>query len=176
MSQLADLAKPFAPRLIHTNPSGGGSYVKHGIVNEKLLAVVGPFDFQLVEIVRGDVAAIDANPNGKSQRAKNGAPALHGAVVGAVARLTVTVDGVRSVAEEAGDCEGPHNWPHDGARLKDAMSDAFKRCAMRLGCGLHLWCDDFFLYDALLKREQAADGGGAASETSPPPSVGTEGQ
>jgi hypothetical protein len=60
------------------------------------------------------------------------------------------VDGIPVRVEEVGDCEQPHNWPHDGARLKDAMSDSLKRCAMRLGVTLHLWSgDEFSLYDQL---------------------------
>lgn len=153
MSQLARLARPFPEKFVHTNPSGGGHYVTHSVVNEKLLAVVGPFTFELVEIVRGDVPEILPNPQGKSQRAKSGMPALSGAVVGAVCRLTVTVDDTQVSIEEVGDCEQPHNWPHDGARLKDAMSDALKRCAMRLGVGLHLWSQhEFTLYEQLAGR------------------------
>jgi len=155
-SQLERLARPFPARLIHSNPSGGGSYVKHSVVTEKLLAVVGPFDLELVEVIRGHVDGTAPNPSGKSDRAKRGTPGLDGAIVGAVCRLTVEVDGRRVSIEEVGDCESPHNWPHDGARLKDAMSDALKRCAMRLGVTLHLWSgDEFTLYKQL--GEQKAD-------------------
>lgn len=156
MNDLAKLAKPFASRLIHSNPSGGGQYVKHSVVNEKLLAVLGSFDFEMVQIVRGFVPGRAPNPNGSSRRAKEGTPDLPDAVVGAVCRLRLVIDGRNVTVEEAGDCEEPHNWPHDGARLKDAMSDAFKRCAMRLGVGLHLWSqDEFFLFDVLSKEEGA---------------------
>lgn len=148
MSQLRDLAKPFPDRFVNQNPTGYGSYVAHHIVNQRLLQIVGPFDFALVEIVRGDV---DEVKNSDPSKAK---PARENAVVGVVARLTVTVDGATHVFEEAGDCEHPQNWPHDGARMKDAMSDAFKRCAMRCGLGLHLWSQrDYYLYDRL--KEQA---------------------
>lgn len=150
MTQLERLARPFPARLIHDNPSGGGSYVKHSVVTEKLLAVVGPFSFELVEIVRGDVPGVAPNPNGNSARARNGVPGLEHAIVGAVCRLSAEVDGTPTRVEECGDCEQPHNWPHDGARLKDAMSDALKRCAMRLGVTLHLWSGaEFSLYDQL---------------------------
>jgi hypothetical protein len=74
-------------------------------------------------------------------------------VVGAVCRLSVEIDGRMVRIEDVGDCESPHNWPHDGARMKDAMSDAIKRCAARLGIGLHLWSqDESYLYDQLLKE------------------------
>src|SRR5689334_18349708 len=116
-SQLARLARPFPARFVHSNPSGGGSYVTHSVVNEKLLAVLGGFDFELVEVVRGDVAGIAANPEGKSERAKRGAAPLTSCVVGAVCKMSASVDGVRIHVDEVGDCEQPHNWPHDGARL-----------------------------------------------------------
>lgn len=160
-SQLERLARPFPARLIHSNPSGGGSYVKHSVVTEKLLAIVGPFDFELVQVIHGHVDGIEPNPDGRSARAKRGALALEHAAVGAVCRLTVDIDGRRTSVEEVGDCESPHNWPHDGARLKDAMSDALKRCAMRLGVTLHLWSgDEFSLYEHLRTTNGAKDAEG----------------
>lgn len=158
MSDLRKLAQPFDPKYVHSNPSGGGSYVKHHVIVQRLLMVVGPYDFQLVEVIRGDVPEIPPNPQGNSKRAKDGAPALTDAVVGAVCRLTVQIDGMRSIVEDVGDCEQPHNWPHDGARLKDAMSDAIKRCAARLGLGLHLWSqEEYFLATALAQLEDRKD-------------------
>lgn len=151
---LAERLKPFPSKLIHTNPSGGGSYVKHSVVVQRLLDLFGAYDFEVVEILRGHVAGIAPNPDGKSARARTGTPALEGAVVGAVCRLTVLVDGRVCRVEDVGDCEQPHNWPHDGARLKDATSDAIKRCAARLGVGLHLWAqDEAYLYEKLMKEQ-----------------------
>lgn len=135
MSQLADLARPFAQHLIKSAPSGKyGSYVSHDAVNQKLLAVLGPFSFEVKEWLTG----------------------VDGTIEGCLASMTVEVDGHVVVMTEVGDCEQPTNWKTQGARAKDAASDAFKRCAMRLGCGLHLWAgnDPFFLYDVLSKREE----------------------
>ena len=147
---LEERLKPFPSKLIHTNPSGGGSYVKHSVIVQRLLDLFGTYDFELVEIIRGDLPAVPADPNGKSKRAREGSPELRQAAVGAVCRLTVVIDGQPCRIEDVGDCESPHNWPHDGARLKDAMSDAIKRCAARLGVGLHLWAqDEAYLYDKL---------------------------
>lgn len=137
--QLARLVQPFPDTFIHTNPSGGGSYVTHSVVVQALLAVVGPYDFTVKEIIRGDLPAVAPNPQANSKRGKEGSPALQQVIVGAVCALTVTIDGRTVTVEDVGDCEQPHNWPHDGARLKDATSDAIKRCAARLGLGLHLW-------------------------------------
>lgn len=155
MSQLRDLSIPFGPEYVHTNPSGGGSYVKHHVIVQRLLSVVGPYSFHVREILYGAVPAISANPQGNSKRAKEGAPALENVVVGVIAALTCTIDNEQVTIEEVGDCEDPHNWPHDGARMKDAMSDAIKRCAARLGLGLHLWAqDEYFLPSQLAKNEQ----------------------
>lgn len=129
MSQLRDLAKPFAPRLIKAPPKGKyGTYVSHDVVNQKLLAVLGPIDFEITELVLG----------------------VDGKVEGCLARMSCEIDGRITTIVEVGDCESPDNWKTQGARMKDAASDAFKRCAMRLGVGIHLWAgQDFFLYDVL---------------------------
>ena len=152
---LSNLSIPFPSAYVHENPSGGGSYVAHPVITQRLLLHLGTFDFELVQIVRGRVEGRPGNPDGRSARARVGVPALDDAIVGAVCRLTCDVDGRRTVVEEVGDCEDPHNWPHDGARLKDAMSDALKRCAMRLGLGLHLWCKpgEYFLRSKLTDQQ-----------------------
>ena len=159
--QLLDLARVFPQRVIHQNPSGGGSYVSHHLYVQRLLMHLGAYSFERVDIIRGHVDAKPPNPQGNSQKAKDGAPALTDAVVGVVCRLTVEVDGQPMVIEDVGDCESPHNWPHDGARLKDAMSDALKRCCARIGLGTHLYAktaDEYVLFDALKNRlEEEAD-------------------
>lgn len=154
---MRELAKPFPSQYVHSNPSGGGTYVKHHVVVQRLLSIVGAYDFAVCELIRGDVAEIPPNPQGSSKRAKDGAPALVGAVVGARCRLSVTVDGQAHHIEDVGDCESPHNWPHDGARAKDAVSDCIKRCAARLGLGLHLWSQDEYWLDAFFTK-QAGEG------------------
>lgn len=134
---LVERLKPFPNKLVHQNPSGQGrgSYVKHSVVVQRLLDLFGTYDFELVEIIRGPVKGGDGSS----------------VLCGAVCRLTVVVDGREVRIEEVGDCEQPNNWPHDGARLKDAMSDAIKRCAARLGVGLHLWAqDESYLYEKLM--------------------------
>lgn len=165
-NQLLDLALPFPQKYVHTNPSGGGSYVKHHVVEQRLLQVCGPFDFELVQVIRGHVAGKPGDPEGRSERARAGTPDLTDVIVGAVARLKVSINGWTTTVEEVGDCEQPHNWPHDGARMKDAMSDAFKRCAMRLGLGLHLYSgDEYFLHERLKQSELEAAEDALASGT-----------
>jgi hypothetical protein len=164
--QLALLSRPFKSWLIHSNPSGGGDYVTHAVVVQKLLSVVGPFDFELVPDSPRRRGRDRAEPVGEVRPRKVRGAGLAHVIVGAVCRLRCKIDGRQVQVEEVGDCEQPHNWPHDGARMKDAMSDAFKRCAMRLGVGLHLWCKDqeFFLYDFLNRGGEDVRG----SASSPP--------
>lgn len=158
MGDLRDLTKlchPFPSSMVQTNPSGGGSYVSHSEVEQRLLEVLGPVNTSVDQIIRGRVEGKAPNPSGSSARAKAGTPALEDAVVGVVLTMSAYVDELHVSVTEAGDCEAPHNWPHDGARLKDAMSDAYKRCAMRLGVGLHLWSQQhFYLGAKLLKQDQ----------------------
>jgi len=164
-SQLARLVARFPERFIDRDP-GGNLYVSHSTVNEWLLGVVGPFSFELVQIVRGEVAEVAPNPQGTSKRAKAGTPALHQVVVGGVWRLTVEVDGRTVRIEEAGDCEDPANWRHDGQRLKQAASDALKRCAMRVGLGLHLWSGDAYVLDQRLSGTAGNDNGTTSTSNS----------
>lgn len=155
LRQLTMLVCPFPSGVIKKNPSGGGTYVAHPVVEQRILDVLGPVDFALVQVIRGNVAGRAPNPNGQSARAKAGTPDLEDVVVGVVCRMTATIDGRTVTVEEAGDCESPHNWDHDGNRIKDAMSDAYKRCAMRIGVALHLWADEhFYLFEKLQKQDE----------------------
>ena len=150
-SDLARLARPFPWELVERDPAGN-SYVAHENVTQWLLGIVGPFSFELVEIIRGTVPGIPPDPKGRSHQAKEGTPDLHDVIVGGVWRLTLRIDGRTVRLEEAGDVEDPHNWPHDGLRLKQAASDAIKRCAMRAGLGLHLWAGERYVLDGRLRE------------------------
>jgi len=172
--QLAKLVARFPERFIDRDP-GGNLYVSHSTVNEWLLGVVGPFSFELVTVIRGDVAEVAPNPQGGSKRAKAGTPALHDVIVGGVWRLSVEIDGRTVRVEEAGDCEDPANWRHDGQRLKQAASDALKRCAMRLGLGLHLWSGDAYVLDQRLSGTAGNGNGNGNGTTSTSNSQGEEG-
>jgi hypothetical protein len=150
---LLELARPFPTDFVERKD--GSDYVAHHVVNQRLLSIVGPFDFELVQVIRGDVAAVPPDSSARSRRAKAGTPALQNVVVGGIWRITCVIDGRQVRVEEVGDVGDLHNWPHDGARLKDAASDALKRCAMRLGLGLHLWAQEhYFLYGQLQAPHQ----------------------
>ena len=107
-----------------------GHYVPHYIIEQAILATVGPYQWELVEILRGPTSGF----------VKGEERSFDDVIVGAVYRMTLTIDGQPVSVEEPGECGEAYTASSDGARLKKASSDAFKRCAMRFGVGLHLWC------------------------------------
>jgi hypothetical protein len=159
---LVELARRFPDGFVERKD--GNDYVAHHVVNQRLLSIVGPFDFELVQVIRGDVPAVAPDPQGRSRRARAGTPELRAVVVGGIWRLTCTIDGRRVRVEEVGDVGDVHNWPHDGARLKDAASDALKRCAMRLGLGLHLWAQEHYFLDRQVQAVAERSGSPAEAE------------
>jgi hypothetical protein len=132
MTQLQQLAEPFPKHLVKDPPKGKfGKYVPHSAVTERLLAVVGPFSTKIERVIQDD----DGN------------------VVGCVLQLECQIDDKRVFVQEVGDADNPGGRKNNGALLKDAASDAIKRCAMRLGLGLHLWSQgDYFLFTELKKK------------------------
>ena len=132
MTDLHELSRPFPDHLIKSAPKGKfGSYVAHSAVTERLLSIVGPFDMRICETFYGE----------------------DGKVEGVVLEMTLMIDGQRVTVQEIGDCEQPSNWKTQGARLKDAVSDGVKRCAMRAGLGLHLWSQADYFLDKQLEKD-----------------------
>lgn len=124
---LLELSRPFPSKYV--KQVQGQDYVPHGIVEQRLVSIfeTTPKIELLREIMEPD-----------------------GTLSGVVMRMTVP--GFDPV-EEAGECDNPQAKTN-GAKLKSAVSDAYKRCAMRLTCGLHLWVgSDYFLYESLTNRE-----------------------
>ena len=151
MSDLQELSKPFTGKYVQTKPGPSkAAYVEHSDVTQRLLQVVGPFNQKVVQVVRGDVAEQVDKRTGEIKH-----PAKTNIVVGAILELTVTVDGQQVQVQEIGEVEHPHNHQTDASRLKFAVSDAFKRCAMRFGLGLHLWCQDHYFLDRALSKDDA---------------------
>jgi hypothetical protein len=128
--EVVELARPFPARYVKDD-GRGNDHVPHHIVQQRLIRIFGaPPKIELLrEIYDGDK------------------------LTGVVMRLTVP--GFEPV-EEAGDTDNPQSKTN-GSRLKDASSDALKRCAMRLGLGLHLWSQkDYYLYDAIKEQGESA--------------------
>ena len=129
MNQLEALAKPIARRFIKEAPAGKhGSYVSHDVIVQKALAVVGPHSFEVVELIRGWTDEVVINRGKPTERIY---PAREG-VVGVLGRLTVLLDDRTVSIQEVGDAEGAAAQS-DGQNAKEAASDAYKRCWMRLG-------------------------------------------
>ena len=145
MNQLHELSRRFPDKFIHKNPSGFGDYIQHSVIRQRLLTVLGAYSTDIVETLYDE-----------------------GIITGVILKLSCVIDGKEISVVEAGDVENPTNWKTNGARMKDAMSDAIKRCAMALGVGLHLWSqmkgkDEYFL-DKQLEKEIAKSSNGTEQE------------
>lgn len=144
MKQLYELSRKFPDKFIHKKASGFGDYIQHSVIRQRLLTVLGAYSTDIVETLYDD-----------------------GTITGVVLKLSCVIDGKEISVVEAGDVENPDNWKTNGARMKDAMSDAIKRCAMALGVGLHLWStmklddgtiqDEYFLDKQLEKQLKSDD-------------------
>ncbi len=150
---LYNLSRPVPKKFIKPAPVGKfGTFVPHYVVTQILLANVGPFDWELVQILRGD----------STGKIKGREVTVTNVIVGAVYRLTCIIDGSRVQIEEVGELDA-YTKSNDGARLKHASSDALKRAAMRLGVAIQLWCktgDEHFLPEFLrdeASREEVVD-------------------
>ncbi|MAE32951.1 MAG: hypothetical protein CL493_01335 [Actinobacteria bacterium] len=131
MKQLYELSRKFPKEWIKKAPKGKfGNYVPHPVITQRLLEVCGPFNWEVVELIRQEDS---------------------GSVVGCFGKLTVEVDGKLVTVTSIGDVE--HDQKNDGSNAKHAESDAFKRCAMKLGLGLHLWAGDEYYLDKQLDKK-----------------------
>lgn len=135
MSQLLDLARKFTGKYVRNNPgSYEAPYVDHAVINQRLLRVVGPFDWDVREFI--------TDPDGT--------------ITGCVGTLSCEIDGRRVTVSEVGDVGASKRSNGENAQV--AASQAFKRCAMRLGLGLHLWSKELhFLEKALTEVESAGE-------------------
>lgn len=167
-SQLTRLATPIPDKFIEKRQNQ--SYVAHEVVTQWLLYVIGPFSFELVQVFRGDVLTRNKEQGTPPFSDAHSEIILRDVIVGATYRLTCLIDGRLTVVEHTGDVDQPTNWQHDGARLKDAESDAIKRCAREVGVALHLWAGgEYFLDKWLAKRD-------GQPATSPGPDTAVEDQ
>ena len=155
MSQKSELARKFPDSLIKPAPQGKfGDYIPHHTINQRLLEVLDHLDFEIKEVIRGHAPAYLKRNSGEIIR-----PERNDAIVGCIAVMRTTIDGQAYVVEEIGAEENPqmHN---DAENLKNAASDAYKRCAMRLGVGLHLWAQDSYYLDKSLAKQENNENAG----------------
>lgn len=151
MSQLSELAKRIPPSYIGKSDKGMDA-ADHTVITQLLHLRVPGWSFEISEVLRSEV------PEKKGQN--NTWPGGF-FVTGCVGRLTCDIDGQHVVIEEAGGVELAGMKDGDGERLKHATSDALKRCAMRIGLGLHIWAQESYFLDRGLQRleELAKEGG-----------------
>ena len=148
-TQLRQLAEPFPKAMIKAPAPGKfGSYVPHNDYVQRALSIIGAHDFALNDLIRGYAPEIKTD--------RNEWPERFDAVVGVTATLMVLIDGVHHEVTEVGTEDNPA-MHHDAINAKNALSDAYKRCWMRLGLGLHLWCDSYWLDKQLDKDTEAVD-------------------
>ncbi len=147
-SDLQRLAKPFPPQMVARKE--GADYVNHGVVQQRLLGTVGPFTMRVDQVIRGP---IDEKITGSGDRERTW-PARSDAVVGVVLTCVFTIDDRTVEVAEVGTPEGFYMAAHDGDRLKKAVSDALKRCAMRIGVGLDLWSKGAYFLPVMLGRDE----------------------
>ena len=123
---LRDLVKRIPASYVKTKPGGfAADYVSHADIQQILLAKLGPCSQEVKELIY----------NAEHQ------------LQGCILRVTYEIDGQTVVIEEAGDVERP--GANNGANAKNAVSDAVKRCAMRVGVGLHLWSQENYVLDQM---------------------------
>ena len=130
-TQLQSLAKRIPKSYIKQKPGGfAADYCSHADIQQMLIAKLGPCSQEITQLIRN----------------------AEGQVQGVVLRMMFSIDGQPVVIDEIGECERP--GANDGLNAKNAVSDAVKRCAMRVGLGLELWCQETYVLDKALAREQ----------------------
>lgn len=141
---LRQLATPFPPDMVRAAPQGKyGEYVPHTDVTQRALSIVGFYNFEVLEVIRGHASEIVSKAHTW--------PARDNAIVGVLCRLTIFPDGQPRSITEGGAEDNPamHN---DGENLKNCISDAYKRCWMRFGLALHVWAGKDYWLDRQLDR------------------------
>ena len=131
-TQLQSLAKRIPKSYIKQKPGGfAADYCSHADVQQMLIAKLGvPPSQEVTQIIR--------SADGQAQ--------------GVVLRMVFNIDGQTVVIDEVGECERPGQ--NEGLNVKNAGSDAVKRCAMRIGLGLELWCQETYVLDKALATKE----------------------
>lgn len=133
-TQAQALAARIPAEFIKQPPQGKhGTYVSHDDITQIALALVGPFDFEVTEVIRGFI------PEKTTSSGVTHVERPHG-IVGALCKIGVDIDGRYTSIQEVGEANSPE-ITSDGGNLKTAASDGIKRCFMRLGLGLELWVE-----------------------------------
>ena len=146
-----ELTKPFAKSVIKKSPKGFGDFVPHHIYTRRLVDSGLLKSFDTVEVIRG----------------------AEGHVISARCTLVVDSPEGEKTVTSCGDVEPSainmfkNGKKSEGELIKDAESDAIKRCCMRLGIGLHLWEQD-------MSEEEYSASVSVDSKPTPKPEVKVE--
>jgi|TARA_A100001388_G_C28774696_1_gene506478 hypothetical protein len=131
--QLLRLARKFPQQLVRQIKKGTHTedYINHAVIAQRILQVCGPYSWDW-DVVTEDGKVV----------------AVHG-------KLTVELDGKTVTVSGAG--TETYSKDSTGEKIKKMESDAFKRAASRLGCGLHLWAQDQYFLDIQLAKDLNLD-------------------
>jgi len=137
------ISKPWNKSLVKQLKMSYGNidYVEHTQVTQKLIALIPDVKMEVDEIIKDVVF----DENGEQREF----------ITGVTYTISGTIDGEFRSVTEAGMCdkpffaEGGRKVSNNGERLKECISDAIKRCGMRLGLGLELWDTEVWLIDFL---------------------------
>jgi hypothetical protein len=124
---------------------GDVDYVDHTQVTQKLIALIPDLEMKLGSYVYDKIE----DENGNTRKFLTGVDYT----------ISGTIDGEFRTVTEAGMCdkpfynEDPRKISNNGQRLKECISDAVKRCAMRLGVGIELYDSEAWLSNYLDKDQ-----------------------
>ena len=133
---------------------GSIDYVEHTQVTQKLIALIPDVQMKLESYVYDKVE----DEHGIRRKF----------LTGVVYTISGTIDGEFRSVTEAGMCdkpffaEGNRKVSNNGERLKECISDAIKRCAMRLGVGIELydtqsWLSSFLSGSKAVPKKEEED-------------------
>ena len=108
----------------------GIDYVEHTQVTQKLIALIPDVQMELIDVFYDTHYNIDGDKLT--------------ILSGCTYKISGTIDGQFRSVVEAGMCDKPfesenRRVSNNGERLKECISDAIKRCGMRLGIGIELY-------------------------------------
>lgn len=135
----------FVKKLPVSYKKEGIAYVEHTQVTQRLIAIIPDINMEIKEMI------YDNFTNPQTGEEKN-------ILTGIVYKITGTIDNEFRIVEEIGMCDKPFYNPNpeknikiltNGERGKECLSDAIKRCGMRLGIGIELYESDVWLVDYL---------------------------
>ena len=130
----------------------GIKYVEHTQVTQRLIAIIPDVKMEILDKIYDDFT----NPiTGEEKKI----------LTGIAYRISGTIDNEFRVVEEIGMCDKPFYNPDtettrkiltNGERGKECLSDAIKRCSMRLGIGIELYDTDTWIVDYLSPKPKAS--------------------